>query len=67
MVELLEIALTKLAADEKALVTLFYQDSKSIDDIASITGLSTSNVKVKLHRTRKRLHKIINELRQNDI
>jgi RNA polymerase sigma-70 factor (ECF subfamily) len=67
MVELLEIALTKLAADEKALVTLFYQDSKSIDDIASITGLSTSNVKVKLHRTRKRLHIIINELRQNDI
>jgi RNA polymerase sigma-70 factor (ECF subfamily) len=67
MVELLEIALTKLADDEKALVTLFYQDSKSIDDIASITGLSTSNVKVKLHRTRKRLHKIINELRQNDI
>ena len=51
----LEKAMTQLLPDERALITLFYLQEKSIDEIVSITGFSTSNVKTKLHRIRKKM------------
>lgn len=51
----LERALGKLAAAERALVMLFYTDGRSIAELAEITGNSAANVKVKLHRVRKKL------------
>ncbi len=56
----LEIALTQLNADERALITLFYNEDKSIDELAIIFRLTSTNVKVKLHRTRKKLCVLIN-------
>lgn len=41
----------------KALITLWL-DEKSYEDIASITGLSQSNVAVRLHRAKERLTKL---------
>jgi RNA polymerase sigma factor (sigma-70 family) len=49
-------AIDHLPPDESALITLFYMEENSIEDISHITGLSVSNVKVKLHRTRKKLY-----------
>lgn len=54
--QLIEKAMQKLSDDESLLITLFYQAENSIDEISNITGLSTSNVKVRLHRIRKKLH-----------
>lgn len=54
--ELVGKAIGRLAPDDAALITLFYQDDHSIEDISHITGLSQSNVKVKLFRLRQRLH-----------
>jgi RNA polymerase sigma-70 factor (ECF subfamily) len=34
---------------------MYYYDDFSMDEISSITGLTESNVKVKIHRSRKRL------------
>lgn len=56
----LETALTQLNADERALITLFYNEDKSIDELATIFRLTSTNVKVKLHRTRKKLCVLIN-------
>ena len=42
---------------EGLLVTLFYIDENSIEEIRSITGLSATNIKVKLFRARKKLKK----------
>lgn len=53
--EQLDAALGQLPPDERALIGLFYMEEKSIDDIASVTGLSASNVKTRLHRIRKKL------------
>jgi RNA polymerase sigma-70 factor, ECF subfamily len=53
---LLEKALKNLPEDDHLLITLFYRSDNSIEDISYITGLSSSNVKVKLHRIRKRLY-----------
>ena len=57
----LEEALSKLLPEERALITLFYNEERSIDDISEITGNSPSNVKVKLHRIRKKLYILIEE------
>jgi RNA polymerase sigma factor (sigma-70 family) len=54
--ELLQKALQSLPEDENVIVSLFYQNENSIEDISAITGLTVANVKVKLHRIRKKLY-----------
>lgn len=51
----LDTALAQLPPDERGIILLFYMKEKTIDDIADITGLSSSNIKVRLHRIRKKL------------
>jgi len=46
-------AIERLPATEGLLITLYYLDEKSIREIEEITGLSESNIKVKLFRARK--------------
>ncbi|MEI6683316.1 MAG: sigma-70 family RNA polymerase sigma factor [Bacteroidota bacterium] len=53
--EMVELAMKRLTDDENLLITLFYKGENSIEDISQITGLSMSNVKVRLHRIRKKL------------
>lgn len=53
-------AIDHLSAEEKALITLFYYEDKSIEEIGEVMKLSVSNVKVKLHRTRKKLYVLMN-------
>ncbi|MDR1886393.1 MAG: sigma-70 family RNA polymerase sigma factor [Prevotellaceae bacterium] len=62
----LEKALKKLPPDEIFLVTLHYMDGQSIECISKITDLSVSNVKVKLHRIRRKLAVEIGKLMQNE-
>lgn len=57
----LQEAIVLLPPDEKALIAMFYNEDKPIDEIASIMSLSASNVKVKLFRTRKKLYLQLNE------
>jgi RNA polymerase sigma-70 factor (ECF subfamily) len=54
--ELLNKALKSLPEDENVIISLFYQNDHSIEDISTITGLTVANVKVKLHRIRKKLY-----------
>jgi RNA polymerase sigma-70 factor (ECF subfamily) len=58
----LEEALKRLSPDESLLITLFYLNEQSIEEISIITNLSLSNVKVKLYRIRKKLAIEINQL-----
>lgn len=53
-------ALELLLPDERGLISLFYMEEHTIDEIADITELTATNVKVKLHRIRKKLYVIIN-------
>ena len=61
LLQRLERAISMLDAEERALVTLYHLEERSIDETAQITGLKESNVKVKLHRTRKKLYLLIKE------
>jgi RNA polymerase sigma factor (sigma-70 family) len=53
---MIERAMERLTNDDQLLITLFYKSENSIEEISNITGLSMSNVKVRLHRIRKKLH-----------
>lgn len=55
-------AIEHLPPDEAVIITLFYMDEKSVDDVAFITGLSQANVKVKLHRARKKMYAQLSKL-----
>jgi RNA polymerase sigma factor (sigma-70 family) len=59
---ILEKALMRLPEEDNLLITLFYKNGNSIEDIRDITGLSVSNVKVRLHRIRKKLYEEMNGL-----
>lgn len=50
-------AIENLKPSERTVIDLFYLGEKSIKEIHKITGMSTSNVKVVLHRTREKLKK----------
>lgn len=55
----LAAAIRALEADERALVTLRYYDDRPVAECAAITGMTEANVKVRLHRIRKKLFVMI--------
>jgi RNA polymerase sigma factor (sigma-70 family) len=57
----LEIALSRLSPEDATVVSLFYLHEQNVEEIVTATGLSASNVKVKLHRSRKKLFEILNQ------
>lgn len=59
-------ALDRMPKDESLLLTLFYLEDNSIKDIVTITGLSESNVKVKLYRARKRFADTIGNMLKHE-
>lgn len=48
-------AISELPEIEGVIISLYYLDENSIQEIVEITSLTASNVKVKLHRARKQL------------
>ena len=54
-------AVERLDPEERALVTLFYYEDRSVGECAAITELSEGNVKVRLHRIRKKLYILVND------
>ena len=51
----LERALAALPEEDAALLSFFHLEEMSVEEIVTVTGLGASNVKVKLHRGRKKL------------
>jgi len=63
----LNLALEKLPEDDQVLVTLYYYENQSMDDISVITGLTVSNIKVKIHRARKKMYGLLHEMLNEEI
>jgi RNA polymerase sigma-70 factor (ECF subfamily) len=55
----IEKALLKLPEEERVLLTLFYFEEMPLKEISEITKMSYDNVKIKLHRSRKKLFHIL--------
>ncbi len=58
-------ALEQLNEQDNVALTLFYLKEQSLEEICEVTGMTLSNLKVRLHRARKRmavaLREILNE------
>jgi RNA polymerase sigma-70 factor (ECF subfamily) len=52
-------ALKSLSPQENTLLILYYTNNMSVDQIAAVVGISASNVKVRLFRTRKKLEELM--------
>ncbi|MBP6575021.1 MAG: sigma-70 family RNA polymerase sigma factor [Flavobacteriales bacterium] len=52
-------ALAQLPEEDAAIVSFYYLEEMNVEEIVTVTGLGASNVKVKLHRCRKRLLEIL--------
>lgn len=64
---MLEKALELLPPEDKALILLYYKEDKSIEELTFITSLTVSNIKVKLHRIRKRMLGLMEKMQRNEI
>ena len=59
-------ALKKISSKESLVLRLFYLDENSIEEISGITGWSSSNIKVILHRARTNLKFILTKIYKLD-
>lgn len=63
VVQLLQTAIRHLQPDEQAIITMFYYDEMSLKEIAEITDSIPMTIASKLCRTRKKLCKIIKDIK----
>jgi RNA polymerase sigma factor (sigma-70 family) len=56
---LLNFALQKINEKERGLISLYYYEEMSTDEISVLTGISKQNVKVKLFRAKQKMLEII--------
>lgn len=64
---LVNFALQKITDEERALIIFFYYEEMNTDEISSVTGLSKSNIKVKMFRARKKMLEIIEGVEKKHI
>ncbi|MBI5371420.1 MAG: sigma-70 family RNA polymerase sigma factor [Sphingobacteriales bacterium] len=52
-------AISRLKPDDAVIVTLFYKNEQTLDEIAQVLGLEVNTAKVRLHRARARLKELM--------
>ncbi len=66
--EIIKHAIQELPADDAVLITLYYFETLSMNEISKVMGIPANTIKVRLFRGRKRLAKILeNNLEQEII
>lgn len=64
---LLSFALQKISEEERGLISLYYYEDMSIEEISEVTGVSKSNVKVRMFRARQKMLEIIEKVEKNKL
>jgi RNA polymerase sigma factor (sigma-70 family) len=62
----IRLAMDQLSMEDNLVLTLYYVGDHTLPEISEITGFGRSAVKVRLHRARKRLHKELLLLLNNE-
>ena len=65
--ETIQECIELLPSDDSFLLTLYYFEELSLEEIGKIVGLKPNNVKVKLFRSRKKLATILKQRLDNEI
>jgi len=64
---LVNFALQKITEEERGLISLYYYDELSADEISEVTSISKSNIKVKLFRARQKMAEIIEKVEKKNL
>ena len=64
---LINFALQKINEEERGLISLYYYEEMSTDEISDLTGISKSNIKVKLFRARQKMMEIIEKVEKKKL
>ena len=64
---LINFALQKINEEERGLISLYYYEEMSTGEISDFTGISKSNIKVKLFRARQKMLDIIEKVEKNKL
>ena len=62
-----KLAMQTLSPEDANLVNLYYYNELSIAEINEITGMEVSNIKVKLHRARKKMQDALQRLLKDEL
>jgi len=65
--KLIKKIMSTLNSEESALITLYYYDENSTEEIANVMGLSQSNVKVRLFRIRNKMNYELQQYLLDDV
>ncbi|MDQ3292394.1 MAG: sigma-70 family RNA polymerase sigma factor [Bacteroidota bacterium] len=58
----IDLAMAKLNPEDRLILTLYYLNENSLEEITEITAIKPENLKMKLHRARKKMYAILNKL-----
>jgi RNA polymerase sigma factor (sigma-70 family) len=64
---LVSFALQKINDEERGLISLYYYEEMSTEEISDVTGISKSNIKVKLFRARQKMLEIIEKVEKKKL
>jgi RNA polymerase sigma-70 factor (ECF subfamily) len=64
---LVNFALQKINEEERGLISLYYYEEMSTEEISDLTGISKSNIKVKLFRARQKMLEIIEKIEKKKL
>jgi RNA polymerase sigma factor (sigma-70 family) len=67
MKQFIQQAMRALPDNERICITLFYLNELSVIEIGELTGITTSSIKVLLHRGRKHLYTELNNLLKTEL
>jgi RNA polymerase sigma factor (sigma-70 family) len=62
-----EEAMESLAETDAVVMTLFYFDELSLEEIAQVTGLTNGNIRIRLHRARHKMASVLMEKLNTEI
>lgn len=66
-IKLINLAMDNLMMEDRLLLTLYYLNENSIAEIADITSIPSENIKMKIHRARKKMFVVLNGVLKNEM
>lgn len=60
-------AIEALPETDAVIITLFYLKELSLEEIGDITGMTSGNIRLRLHRSRKKLYEILSKKLKSEI
>jgi len=63
----INISLAELCIEDRLLLTLYYLNENSLEEITAITDIAQENLKMKIHRARKKMYIVLEKRLKSEI